>query len=77
MDQKALQDIKAKMFQALALVKEALDLSIPLLKTRHRKTIVALWEAFMKEFIIYHRHRSKATGVNLIGSISLRRVFFR
>lgn len=77
MDQTAFQDIKAKMVQALVLVKEAFDLSVPLLKTRQRKTIVALWEAFLREFIVYHRHRSKATGVNLIGSISLRKILFR
>ncbi|NLP19029.1 MAG: hypothetical protein GX376_08060 [Firmicutes bacterium] len=77
MDKVTFQDIKVKMDQALALIKEALDLSIPLLKTRQRKTIVALWEAFIREFILYHKYRSRATGVNLINSISLRRILFR
>lgn len=77
MDQAAFLNIKGKMTQAMALIKEALDLSIPLLKNKQRKKIVALWESFIKEFITYHKYRSKATGVNLLSGISLRRILFR
>ena len=71
------QNIKAKMFQALDLIKEALDMSIPLFRTEQKNNIVALWEAFIKEFIVYIRHRSRETGINLINKISIGKIWFK
>lgn len=77
MDNVTPMDVKNKMIQALAHVKEALDMSIPLLKTNQKHNIISLWEAFIKEFIQYTRRRSKETETNLIGSVSLRKIWFK
>ncbi len=77
MNQATLRNIKAKMLQALALIKEALNMSIPLFRTEQKNNIVMLWEAFAKELIGYIRYRSRETGVNLLSNISIRRIWFR
>jgi hypothetical protein len=71
------KNVKEKMVQALALIKEAVDMSIPLLKTERQESIVMLWETFIGEFIDYIKLRSKETGVNLISKISIRRIWFK
>jgi len=70
-------NVKSKMVQALALIKEALDMSIPLLKTDQRGNIEMLWEAFVAEFIRHIKNRSRETGINLIRNISIRRIWFK
>ncbi|HKM39376.1 MAG TPA: hypothetical protein VJ036_03815 [bacterium] len=77
MNQAPIQEIKRNLIQALVIIKETVDLSIPLLKTNQRKMAVALWEAFLREFIAYLRNRSKATGMNLMRYISLTRILFK
>ncbi|NLK01022.1 MAG: hypothetical protein GX318_07285 [Clostridia bacterium] len=77
MDRITFRNIKNKMIQALALMQEALDMSIPLLKSNQNNNIVMLWENFVKEFMGYIRHRSKESGVNLMSKISLRRIWLR
>ncbi len=71
------RDIKAKMLQALPLMKEALDMSIPLMKSGQKRNIIMLWEAFIGEFINYIKYKSNQTGINLINNISIRRIWFR
>jgi dsDNA-binding SOS-regulon protein len=77
MTQPTIKDIKNKMSQALALIKEALNMSIPLLKTEQRENIVALWEAFIREFMGFIKQRSKEAGANLMSYISIRRIWLR
>ncbi|MGI5883252.1 MAG: hypothetical protein ACOX7L_09300 [Dethiobacteria bacterium] len=77
MDQATTKNIKTKMMQALGLIREALEMSIPLLETNRKKDVVLLWEAFLREFVGYIRRRSKETGVNLASNISLRKIWFR
>jgi hypothetical protein len=77
MDQATPKNIKAKMMQALGLIREALEMSIPLLETNRKKDVVLLWEAFLREFVGYIKRRSKETGVNLASNISLRKIWFR
>ncbi len=69
------RNVKDKMVQALALIKEAVNMSVPFLKTNQRNSIVTLWEVFIREIILYIRLRSKETGTNLIGNISLKRIW--
>ncbi|NLJ40341.1 MAG: hypothetical protein GX352_01825 [Clostridiales bacterium] len=69
------RNVKEKMVKALALIKEALDMSIPMLRTNQKNNIVLLWEAFIREIIIYVRCRSKEIGINLSRYISKRRIF--
>lgn len=65
------------MVQALVLIKEAVNMSVPFLKTSQKNSIVILWEMFIREIVLYIRHRSKETGTNLIGNISLKRIWFK
>lgn len=71
------RDVKAKMIQALSLMKEALDMSIPLIKSGQKRSIIMLWEAFIGEFIDYIKYKSNQTGINLIDNISIKRIWFR
>lgn len=77
MTQPTIKEIKYKMSQALALIKEALNMSIPLLITDQRENIIALWEAFIREFIGYIKRRSKDAGTNLMNYISISRIWLR
>ncbi len=69
--------IKNKMSKALSLTKEAFEMSIPLLKTNQKENVGLLWEAFTREFIMYIKHRSKETGINLIEHLSIRNILFK
>ncbi len=65
------------MAKALALIKEALDISISMLKTNQENNIVMLWEEFAREIILYIRQKSKETGINFSNYISMKRIFFK
>ena len=65
------------MSQALSLIKEALDSSLPLLQSEHKQGVVALWEAFLRECLSYIKQKSKETGSNLLGYVSFNRIWFR
>lgn len=71
------EEVKNKMKQALILLKEAINMSIPLLRTEQRTNIIGLWEAFMREFLSFINRRSKETGASLINSISLSKIWLR
>ncbi|NMA54442.1 MAG: hypothetical protein GX952_00745 [Firmicutes bacterium] len=77
MNQTSLEDIKTKMDQASAFIEQAMDLSVPLLKTNQKNNVTALWEAFIKRTIAYDRQKAKLVGTNLIKNISLSRIMFR
>ena len=76
MNQDTMRNIKHKMIQALILIKEALDMSIPLLRTNQKNNIVMMWEAFARETIFYIKYRSKETKSNLIDNVSITRIWF-
>jgi len=67
-------EVRGKMSQALSLIKEAVDLSIPLVQSDGREEMKLLWEDFIREFIRYTRHESKQTGTDLISLVSLARI---
>lgn len=70
-------NVKEKMVEALALIKEALDMSISMFKTNQENNIIMLWEAFAREIMLYIRRRSKETGINFSNYISVKRIFFK
>jgi len=70
-------EIRNKMIKALALVKEALDLSIPLLGSVQRQEIVTLWEDFLREFLGHIRSKSRQSGQNLFACLSFKRIWTR
>lgn len=77
MDKNTMDSIKTKMIQALSLIKEAFDQSVPLLKTGQKNDIVILWETFIREALDYIKQKSKESGSNLINSISISKIWFR
>lgn len=78
MTQVTIGEVKSKMMQALNLIKEAVNMSIPLLRTEQNKNIIALWEAFIREFLGFIKRRSKETGDgDLMSYISLTRIWPR
>lgn len=70
-------EIHAKMTQALILIKEALNISLPLLRGEQRQGVVALWEGFLREILTFIRKTSKESGLNLISYISFNRIWLR
>ncbi len=74
MTQDKVAEVRGKMSQALSLIKEAVDLSIPLVQSDGREEMKLLWEDFIREFIRYTRHESKQTGTDLISLVSLARI---
>ncbi len=70
------ENIGEELSQALALIKEALDMSAPLFGTDQEDSVVMLWEAFIKEFIGYVRQRSAEEGINLMSRISITKILF-
>lgn len=77
MNRATCENVKGKMAKALTLIKEALDISISMLRTNQENNIVMLWEEFIKEIILYIRYKSKETGINLSNYISMKRIFFK
>ena len=77
MDKNTMDNVKTKMIQALSLIKEAFDQSVPLLKTGQKNDIVILWETFIREALDYIKQKSKESGSNLINSISISKIWFR
>ncbi|MFW5649524.1 MAG: hypothetical protein ACOCG5_10575 [Candidatus Alkaliphilus sp. MAG34] len=77
MNRATYKNVKGKMAKALALIKEALDISISMLKTNQENNIVMLWEEFAREIILYIRQKSKETGINFSNYISMKRIFFK
>ena len=73
--QNQINQVKQKLVEALGLMKEAVVLTIPLLNTERRETIVSLWEAFLKEFLGFIKQKSKETGVNLLKYVSFHRIW--
>lgn len=74
MTQEKIKEVEDKMKQALLLIMEAAELSIPLVQQNGKAPIKALWEDFLREFIRYARKKSKETGVDLISLVSLTRI---
>ena len=77
MDQNKFLEIKTRMVKALALIKEAVDLSIPLLGSVQRQEIVTLWEDFLREFLSHIRSKNRQTGQNLFACLSFKRIWTR
>ncbi|MDI9475502.1 MAG: hypothetical protein ACOX0L_04235 [Natronincolaceae bacterium] len=77
MNRATYKNVKGKMAKALTLIKEALDISISMLRTNQENNIAMLWEEFMREIILYIRHKSRETGINFSNYISMRRIFFK
>ncbi|MHB1125471.1 MAG: hypothetical protein ACYC2T_00720 [Bacillota bacterium] len=69
-----LPEVKEKMTQALGLLKEAVDLSIPMLRNNQRDGVKSLWEHFLRELFSYIKQKSRETRVNLLAYISYRKV---
>jgi hypothetical protein len=67
--------IKNILSQALALIKEAVDESLPLLGDGRSKEITALWEEFLRELFAYIKQKSRETRRNLFASISFHHVW--
>ena len=77
MNRATYKNVKGKMAKALTLIKEALDISISMLRTNQENNIAMLWEEFMREIILYIRHKSRETGINFSNYISMKRIFFK
>lgn len=77
MEQGSLSEIRSKMSSALTLIKEAVDISLPLLNNNQRERTIALWEDFLREFITYIKSKSRQTGRNLFSYLSFRRIWTR
>lgn len=77
MNQTTCKNVEEKMAKALALIKEALDIIISMLRTNQENNIIMLWEAFIKEIILHVRHKSKETGIDFSSYISMKRIFFK
>lgn len=77
MNRIAYRNVKEKIIKASTLIKEALDMSIPMLKTNQRNSIVMLWEAFAREIVFHVRRRSNETGMSLSSYISLKKILFK
>lgn len=78
MTQVTVGEVKAKMMQALNLIKEAVNMSIPLLRTEQKRNIITLWEAFIREFLGFIKRRSKEAGDgDLMSYISLTKIWPR
>lgn len=77
MNEGNLSGAREKMSRALTMIKEVVDISLPLLKGEQRKEIIAMWEDFLREFIRYLKVRSRETGCNLLGCISFNRIWSR
>ncbi|HHW44930.1 MAG: hypothetical protein IMW93_01225 [Thermoanaerobacteraceae bacterium] len=75
MDHEKLPEIKSKLGQALALIKEGVDESLPLLGDGPGKEITAMWEDFLREFLAYIKQKSRETRRNLFASISFHRIW--
>lgn len=77
MNQSNLSEVRSRMARALALIKEAVDISLPLLGNEQREGIVALWEDFLREFFSYIKKRGRETSCNLFACISFRRIWIK
>ncbi|MHB8170621.1 MAG: hypothetical protein ACYDG6_03650 [Thermincolia bacterium] len=67
-----LNKLKENLQQAIALLREGIELSIEL-KSQGRELdgqVIGLWEQFLGDFWGYIRKRSKEVGFNLLGGIS-------
>lgn len=74
MNQEKTSEIRTKMVQALSLMKQAVDLTLPLVKSGSKESMKVLWEEFLKEFIRYIKVKGQETGINLISLISITRI---
>lgn len=77
MNQSNLSEVRFRMDRALALIKEAVDISLPLLGNEQREEIIALWEDFLREFFSYIKKRGRETRRNLFSCISFRRIWVK
>ncbi|SFH29544.1 hypothetical protein SAMN05660649_04626 [Desulfotomaculum arcticum] len=73
-NQDELYIIQSKIDQALNLLKDAVDISIPLLDNEQRGAVIGLWEEFFAEFLSHINKKGQKTGYNLISLISLMRL---
>ena len=72
-----LAEVRTKMVKALALIKEAVDESLPFLDSGERGKVIGLWEEFLREFFRYVKKKSRETGQNLFACLSFRRIWIR
>ena len=74
MNQDQAKEVRNKLGQALLLIKEAVDLSVFLVKKEGKEQIKVLWEDFIRDFVSYTKKKSQETGVDLTSLVSLRRI---
>lgn len=77
MHQEDLSELRSRMARALVLIKEAVDLSLPLLGNGQRERVVALWEEFLREFFSYVKKKGRETRRNLFSCLSFRRIWVK
>ena len=77
LEQPTTTEIRAKMDQALTLLKEALNSSLPLLRSEQKDRIILLWESFLREFFSYAKQKSRETGANFMSLISFHRIWLK
>ncbi len=77
MQQDATSEIRVKMTQALGLLKEALNISLPLLHTNQKQGVIAIWEGFIREVVTTVKRRSHESGLNLLSFISFKRIWLK
>ncbi|MBF7082213.1 hypothetical protein IT084_04390 [Desulfallas sp. Bu1-1] len=69
-----LSQVKSNMTRAMALIKEAVDTSLPLLKNEQKRAVIHLWEKFLGEFFFHVKKKGRESGSNLFSHISLWRI---
>lgn len=74
-----LEQVRAKLSQALVVIREAVDISLQIMSQgpSKAKEVSALWENFLREFLSYIKQKSRETGRNLFAAISFPRIWPR
>ena len=77
MSQGELSEVRSRMAGALVLLREAVDLSLPLLDSEQKGQVVALWEDFLREFFRHVKKKGRESRLNLFSCLSFRRIWAR
>jgi hypothetical protein len=74
-----LELIEAKLGEALALVREAVEHSVEAMgeNSESERRVALLWEDFLGEFFSYLKQKSKEKKRNLLGIVSFARIWRR
>lgn len=66
-----MESIEENLQKSLALLKEAIDLSVSILQEGHNKKVSHLWEENLGQFIKYVKLKGKESKIHLASEISI------